>query len=167
MKQKFLWLVVVVLFVACNGKQNTDNSIDLGESAIQYKSIDEYLNAKNSETINDSTWIKLMFLNNPYTLNESNLVSIYVNSHLVYRGVYKRHIELKGEPEQIFALETKMVISMEILTDKNKKTVWEHRSQSKTVFSWDENYKIIYCGFFPTNEDVEKVYFIPQIEAMI
>lgn len=59
-----------------------------------------------------------------------------------------------------------MIIRMEILTDKTKKVIWKHRFDTKTFFSWNEIYKIINCVFCPTNEDVEKVYYIPQLEPM-
>ena len=167
MKNIIIMLMAVSLF-SCSYKRAASEFIDLGKSQIQYHSVDEYLAEKKTEIQNDSTWIKFMFLNNPYNLNEDNLVSIYVNYHLVYRGIYKRHLELKGLSNDMFAKSSgMMMITMEVLTDKNKKTIWRHNFRSKTVFSWNKDYKIIYCGFFPTNEDVEKVYFIPQLEPMI
>lgn len=161
--------MLMAVSLSCSHKRAASNFIDLGEgeSQIQYNSVDEYLAEKKMEMQNDSTWIIFMFLNNPYNLNDDNLVSIYVNDHLVYRGTYKTHLELKGVPNDIFAKDSRMIINMEILTDKNKKNIWQHNFQSKTVFSWNKDYKIIYCGFFPTNEAVEKVYFIPQLEPMI
>lgn len=158
---------MAISLFSCTHKRTASDFIDLGKSQVQYNSVDEYLAEKKTEIQNDSTWIKFMFLNNPYNLNDDNLVSVYVNYHLVYRGTYKRHLELKGLSDEIFSKGTGMIITMEILTDRNKKTIWQHHFQSKTVFSWNKDYKIIYCGFFPTNEDVEKVYFIPQLEPMI
>lgn len=164
MKSELLLLMMILLF-SCKHKA-TSNLIDLGTSTVQYNSVDEYLAEKKTEIQNDSTWIELMFLNNPYNLNDDNLVSIYVNYHLVYRGIYQKYLGLKGLPDDIFAKSSRMIIIMEVLTDKNKKTIWQHNFQSKTVFSWNKDYKIIYCGFFPTNENVERVYFIPQLEPM-
>ena len=164
MKNIVIILIAVLLF-SCNHKAAND-FIDLGTSTVQYNSVDEYLAEKKKEIQNDSTWIEFMFLNNPYNLNDDNLVSIYVNYHLVYRGIYQKHLRLKGLPDDIFAKCSRMIITMEVLTDKNKRTIWQHNFQSKTVFSWNKDYKIIYCGFFPTNEDVERVYFIPQSEPM-
>lgn len=153
------------MFLSCNHRKTSTGFVELGESNVQYKSVNEYL--KSRETgIGSEFWIKFMFLNNPYNLNERNIISIYVNSKLVYRGAYKRHLDLKGNPSDLFLKDERIIIYMEILTNTMKKVIWEHRFQSKTVFSWNEKYKIIYCGFFPTNEDVEKVYFIPQLEPM-
>lgn len=164
MKNIVIILIAVLLF-SCNHKAAND-FIDLETSTVKYNSVDEYLAEKKTEIQNDSTWIEFMFLNNPYNLNDGNLVSIYVNYHLVYRGIYQKHLGLKGLPDDIFAKSSRMIITMEVLTDKNKRTIWQHNFQSKTVFSWNKDYKIIYCGFFPTNEDVERVYFIPQLEPM-
>jgi len=154
------------MILSCNHRRTAADFIELGKSKEQYKSINEYFEKRNS-SIGDEFWIKFMFLNNPYNLDERNIISIYVNSKLVYRGAYKQHIDLKGNPKDLFSKDKRMIIGMEILTDKTKKVIWEHKFGSKTVFSWNNDYKIIYCGFFPTNEDVEKAYFIPQLEPMI
>ena len=115
----------------------------------------------------DTTFLlKFMFLNNPYNLDEKNIISIYLNSELVYRGTFKMLIDLYGNSDLLFKERNQMIFFMEILTDKTKKTIWEHQFSSKMVFSWNENYKIIYCGFSPTNEAVEEVFFIPQLEPM-
>ena len=166
MKKVSLIFMVFSMFLSCNHRRTAADFIELGKSNEQYKSVNEYLEKRNGNVGNE-TWIKFMFLNNPYNLNDKNTISIYVNSVLVYRGTYRQHIDLKGTPNDLFFKDKSMIITMEILTDKTKKVIWEHRFGSKTAFSWNEDYKIIYCGFFPTNEDVEKVYFIPQLEPMI
>lgn len=144
--------------------------IKLGKSSNQYESVDDYFDyfaEGKTEIQNDSTWLLFKFLNNPYDLNDDNVISIYVNYHLVYRGIFKELVELKGSPDRIFAKESQMIIILDVLTDKNKKKIWLHRFGSKQVFSWKKDYKIIYCGFFPTNETVENICFIPQSEPMI
>jgi hypothetical protein len=151
------------MILSCNHRKTAADFIELGKNIKQYKSVNECFE-KNNENIGNDFWIKFKFLNNPYNLDDKNVISIYANSKLVYRGTYNTLIDLKGNPNDLFSKDKRMIISMEILTDKTKKVIWKHGFQSKTVFSWNENYKIIYCGFFPTNEDVEKVFFIPQLE---
>ena len=92
-----------------------------------------------------------------------------MNYKVVYRGPFKQLIELKGDVNDLFDSYScsTMIFSLEILTDKTKKTIWKREFDTKTVFSWNEKYKIVYCVFCPTNEEVEKVYFIPQQEKMI
>lgn len=138
---------MAISLFSCTHKRTASDFIDLGKSQVQYNSVDKYLAEKKSEAIDNNTWIKFMFLNNPYNLNDDNLVAIYVNYHLVDRSTYKRHLELKGLPDKIFSKGTGMTIPMEILTDRNKNTIGQHYFQSKTEFSWNKNYKIIYCGF--------------------
>jgi len=166
MKKISLIFIILSMILSCNHKRTATDFIELGKSKEQYKSVNEYFEKRNKNIGNES-WIKFMFLNNPYDLDVKNIISIYVNSNLVYRGVYQKFIDLKGNSNDLFSKDKRMIVTMEILTDKTKKIIWEHRFQCKTVFSWNEDYKIIYCGFFPTNEDEEKVFFIPQLEPMI
>ena len=140
--------------------------IKLGKSNEQYKSVDEYFDKRNA-SVGDEPWIKFKFLNNPYNLDDKNIVSIFINGNLVYRGAYRSLVGLKGNPNDLFSKDKRMMISMEILTDKTKSIIWMHGFGSKTVFSWEEDYKIIYCIFTPTNESAERVFFIPQREPMI
>lgn len=165
-KKICLVLIILCVILSCNHRRTAANFIELGESKEKYKSLDEYLEKRESNIVNEF-WIKFKFLNNPYDLDEKNIISIYVNYRLVYRGVYKQNIDLQGNKKDLFAEDNRMIIIMEVLTDKTKDIIWEHRFQCKTIFSWNDNYKIIYCGFFPTNEDVEKVIFIPQLEPML
>ena len=166
MKKISLIFTVLSMFLSCNHRKTAADFIELGKSNEQYKSVREYVEKKNT-SVGNEFWIKFMFLNNPYNLDDKNIISIYVNRELVYRDTYKQHIDLKGNPNGLFSKDNRMIITMEILTDKTKKVIWEHKFGSKTVFSWNEDYKIIFCAFFPTNEDVEKVFFIPQLEPMI
>lgn len=166
MKRICLIFIVFSMILSCNHRRTAADFIELGKSKEQYKSVNEYFEKRNASAGNEF-WIKFMFLNNPYNLDDKNTISIYVNSKLVYRGAYKQYIDLQGNPNDLFYKDKRMIVTMEILTDKTKKVIWEHRFGSKTAFSWNENYKIIYCGFYPTNEDVEKVFFIPQLESMI
>jgi len=166
MKKIVLIFIVICVFFSCNHKRSAADYIVLGKSNDQYKSLNEYYEKRNSSVGNDF-WIKFMFLNNPYNLDEKNIISIYVNSKLVYRGIYKQKVDLKGNINDLFFKYKNLVIEMEILTDSSKNVIWEHRFGSKNVFSWKEEYKIIYCGFLPTNEDVEKVCFIPHIEIIL
>ena len=165
-KKICLVLAFFNVFSSCTHKRTASDFIKLGKSTEQYKSVNDYYET-NTDIIDTTFWLKFMFLNNPYNLDENNIISIYVNYELVYRGPFKTHINLYGKANLLFKERNQMIFNMEILTDKNKKTIWLHRFSSKTVFSWNENYKIIYCGFFPTNEDVEQVYFIPQLEPMM
>jgi hypothetical protein len=161
MKKISLIFIALSMFFSCNHTKKAD-CIKLGKSSFQYTSVEEYL-AKKQEQIVDSTWITFMFLNNPYNLNDNNLVSIYVNSQLVYRGMYRKHLELKGLPDEIFSKNKSLILTIEILTDKNKKRIWLHTFASKFCGPiWSDDYKIIYCGFFPTNEDVERMYYFPS-----
>ena len=168
MKKACLIFIVISMILSCNHRKirTAADFIELGESKEQYKSVKEYFEKRN-DSVENEPWIKFMFLNNPYNLNDRNIISIYVNFKLVYRGSYQQHIDLNGNPNDLFSKYKDMRIDMEILTDTTKRVIWLRRFSSKTVFSWNEDYKIIYCGFFPTNEDVEKVYFIPQLEPMI
>lgn len=161
-----LIFIALCVILSCNHKRTATDFIELGKSKEQYESVNEYFKNRN-ENIGNDFWIKFMFLNNPYNLDDRNIISIYVNSELVYRGAYKQHIDLNGNSNDLFSKDKRMIISMEILTDRTKKVIWKHRFQSKTVFSWNKDYKIIYCGFFPTNEDIEKVFFIPQLELIM
>lgn len=165
MKKISLIFIVISMVLSCNHKRTAD-FIELGKSKEVYKSVNKYFENRNVD-IGSGFWIKFKFLNNPYNLDNNNIISIYVNSKLVYRDGYKSIIDLQGNPNDLFSKDERMVITMEILTDKTKKNIWVHCFGSKTIFSWNEDYKIIYCGFFPTNEDVEKVFFIPQLELMI
>lgn len=154
------------MLLSCNHRRTAADFIKLEKSKEQYKSVNEYFENRN-DSVGNEFWIKFMFLNNPYNLDVKNIISIYVNYKLVYRGEYKSHIDLKGNPNDLFSKYRDMAIEMEILTDTTQKIIWVHRFGSKIVFSWNENYKIIYCVFSPTNEDVEKVYFVPQLEPMV
>lgn len=158
--------IIVFLFNISCIQKDTANFIEIGKSTVKYNSVNEYF-SKSNGSIENQKWIEFMFLNNPYNLNENNIISIYINHKLVFRGVYKKHIDLQGDPNEIFLKDKRMIVSMEILTDKTKKVIWEHRFQNKTVFSWNKDYKIIYCAFLPTNENVENVSFIPQFEVKI
>lgn len=158
-------VILFHLFLSCNHTRTAVDCIELGESNEQYNSVDEYC-AEREANIADDFWLKLSFLNNPYNLGNENIVSVHVNEQLVYRGEYKQNVDLNGNPDDLFRENHLMIIRMEILTDKTKQKVWVHRFESKTVFSWNEDYKIIYCVFCPTNEDVENVFFIPHLETM-
>ena len=164
--RKVFFLSIFFVFVSCNHTKTAADFIELGKSNETLDSIDDYCGRGNNN-VSDEPWIKFMFLNNPYNLGDRNIVSIYINGELCYRGKYKYLVDLHGNPDEIFSKWGSMVIRMEILTDKTTPPIWVHRFQSKTVFSWNDDYKIIYCVFCPTNEDVEKVYFIPQFESVI
>ncbi len=156
-----LTILALCLLLSCNHTRTEADYIKLGKSNEQYNSLKEYYE-KNEGITYDNDWIKFKFLNNPYNLGDKNIVSIYINEKLVYRGIYKQLIVLKGDTNDIFCKDRRMVIRMEILTDKTKRKIWLRRFVSKEVFSWNESYKIIYCVFCPTNESVENVFFIPQ-----
>lgn len=164
--RKVFFLSIFFVFVSCNHTKTAADFIELGKSSEQCNSIDDYLEKKNKNVANDP-WIKLVFLNNPYNLGDRNVVSVYINEELCYMGKYAQFVNLYGSPKDIFRRRGNIDIQMEILTDVTKREIWVHRFQSKTIFSWNEDYKIIYCVFCPTNEDVEEVYFIPQFESVI
>ena len=160
-----VFIIFISVFFSCTHRKTAADFIKLGESTEQYNSVKEYYDARPSMT--DTTFLlKFMFLNNPYNLDEKNIISIYLNSELVYRGPFEMLVDLYGNSDLLFKKRNQMIFFMEILTDKIKKTIWVHQFSSKMVFSWNENYKIVYCGFSTTNEDVEKVFFIPQLEPM-
>ena len=165
MKKLLLFLLVFIFFASCSHRRTAADTIELGKSTVQYNSVNEYLEAKPGD-IDTTFWIKFMFFNNPYNLDTNNIISIYVNYELVYRGAFNTYLDLCGNPEKIFGERNHMLFRLEILTDKRKKVIWEHCFMTKAVFSWNENYKMVYCGFFPTNEDVEKVCFFPQSEVV-
>lgn len=164
--RKAFFLSIFFILVSCNHTRTAADFIELGESREQYNSINDYYERKKMNVTNES-WIKLMFLNNPYNLGDRNVVSVYINEKLCYRGKYEHVVDLFGNPNEIFSKRRDMVVQMEILTDMTKQKIWLHKFQSKAIFSWNEEYKIIYCVFCPTNEDVEEVYFIPQFESVI
>ena len=163
-------ILKIVLFIVCGLSQYSCHHInivqnnELGKSFVQYSSVEDYCNKRKDGDVGEEFWIKLTFLNNPFNLNNNNIVSIYVNNNLVYRGVFKNSIDLKGNPDVLFKNDKRMIFTMDILTDRTKKTIWAHRFTSKIIFTWRKEYHIIYCGFLPTNEDVEKVFFIPQFQ---
>lgn len=166
LSMKNLNLLMVFLCTALSSACCHKNSVShfkLKTTPYQYTSVYEYFEKRGGH-VDSSFWINFRFLNNPYNLNENNIISIYVNNNLVYRGEYKKNLELKGNPNILFVNDHRMAFKLEILTDKTKNKIWEHRFSSKETFSWNTDYKIIYCGFFPTNEDVESVFFIPQLE---
>lgn len=165
MKKIFLAIIICFISLSCNHKRTDADFIDLGKGVEQYQSVKEYFQ-KYDFKITNKPWIKFIFLNNPYNLNENNVISIYINSNLVYRGAYKEHIDLNGDPNKIFLNDKRLIVSMEILTDKTKKKIWLHRFSTKTVFSWNKDYKSIYCGFLSTNETSYRVSFIPQLEEV-
>jgi len=166
MKKASLIFIVFGMILSCNHRRTAADFIELGKSNEQYKSVNEYFEKRNTNVGNEF-WIKFMFLNNPYNLDDKNIVSIYANSKLVYSGEYKKHIELKGLSAEIFAKGKGIDLTIEVLTDKNKKNVWLHRFSNKSGADWREDYQIIYCGFFPTNENVEQMYFFPQLTPFI
>ena len=156
-----LFIVYGLSHCSCHHINIVQNN-KLGKSLFQYSSVEDYCSKRIEGNCGDNLWIKLTFLNNPYNLNDNNIVSIYVNNNLVYRDIFKNSIDLKGNPDVLFKNDKRMIFKMEILTDKTKKTIWAHRFTSKIIFTWKKEYHIVYCGFLPTNEDVEKIFFIPQ-----
>lgn len=165
MKRLLMIFLCALLFNACCHNSSAPFS-ELGTSPYLYKSVNDYFEKRGGE-VDGSFWIKFRFLNNPYHLNANNIISVYVNDNLVYRGIYKKNLELKGNPEVLFADSQRMVFTLEILTDKTKNKIWEHRYSCKETFLWNSDYKVIACGFSPTNEDVERIFFIPQLEEYI
>ena len=161
----FVALGVVVFNYRKSHRRTAADFITLGKSHEQYKSVDDFFVTRKID-IEDRDWITFRFLNNPYNLDDKNTVLIYVNYKLVYAGPYKYLVGLKGNPDSLFSKKQSMIISMVILTDKTKKVVWAHNFATKEVFSWEEDYKVIYCVFTPTNENVERVYFIPHREEL-
>lgn len=156
-----LIIVVVCTAFSCNHRRTAADFIELGKSTEKYKSVPKYIK-QLPPSAGSKPFIGFMFLNNPYNLDSNNVINIFMNGRRVYGGTYQNAFRLTWDTEILFATDKRMIITMEILTDKTKKTLWVHRFATKTVFSWNEDYKVIYCGFFPTNEDVEKVFFIPH-----
>ena len=170
MKNAKIFVIIVTttfLMFSCQLDASKHNT-EFGICTVHYNSIDEYYKTC-TDTVRGNPLMSFYFLHNPYRLNENNIISIYLNYKVVYRGPFKQLIELKGDVNDLFDSYScsTMIFSLEILTDKTKKTIWKREFDTKTVFSWNEKYKIVYCVFCPTNEEVEKVYFIPQQEKMI
>lgn len=168
---KLLILIIIAFCLeGCQDKKITSGHLELGNSSIQYKSMDDfYLSCDKQVYTSENNLLEFRFINNPYNLNENNLLRIFLNDKLVYKGAYNTSLMLKGTVNDIFedTVKNKVILRFSILTDRRKKKLWLHHFQNKAPFLWDEEYQIIYCGFFPTNEDVEKVFFFPEKEKFI
>jgi hypothetical protein len=164
---RYLFFFFILIVLSCCSNKRTTDFVDLGKSNIHFSSVEEYQKKKEIDKLEDSVLLKFMFLNNPFNLNDKNLISIYINNHLVYWGAYKKHIDLRGSPESIFANSNTIDLSIEILTDTSKNDIWVHRFFNKFGPAWLEDYQIIYCGFFPTNEHIEQMLFFPQLTPYI
>lgn len=156
--------ICLSMILGCNRHRRTAcDYLELGKSHYVLYDKKLILEAENSMS-NKKEFLKLIFLNNPYNLNENNIVLFYINQNLVYSGRYQPFIDLKGDPDIIFSKRNRVNMHMKVLTDTTKNTVWIHDFVSKMTFVWNENYKVIYCCFCPTNEFVERVFFIPHEE---
>jgi len=165
-KKMILYAIALFLLFSCQQDGIKHYNTELGACSVRYNSIDEYYKT-HSDTVGNNPWMSFYFLNNPYGLNANNIISIYVSGKVVYRGPFDKLVELKGNYNELREGQYSMDFHLEILTDKTKRKIYKRTFSTKTTFSWNEQYKIIYCVFCPTNEEVEKVYFIPQLELML
>lgn len=151
----------------CNGnadKKNFDCLI-LGETTNFKGSQSEYKQSiKNSSSDAIGRQISFVFANNPYCLDSSYLVKLYANNSLLYEGFYT--VGMKVETFQIEKKAPTHFI-LEIITPEKNGKVYLHSFQDKSVMSWREEYNFVYIGFFPTNDETDRIHFFPQIESVI
>lgn len=162
MKKNIIILIAIFFTVACNNPRKPDaDFIELSKNAEKFNSVEEYYE-KYKGNVGKEQWVYFKFLNNPYNLNKNNIITIFINGWIVYRGEYQNWMNLKGNPKDIFLKKRSIDIYMEILTNYKKHPIYKNRFQHKSVFAWQEDFNIIYCSFLPTNEWIEKCFFIPS-----
>lgn len=56
---------------------------------------------------------------------------------------------------------------LEVITPEKKGKFYLHNFQDKSVLPWRDDYNYIYIGFFPLNDETDKIHFFPQMVSVI
>lgn len=156
----------VILFAisSCQDPQGSSRCLKLGENSNFKNSQTEY--KQNVQITNDSIkgTVSFVFANNPYCLDSTYWIKLYANNIIVYSGIYS--VSRKVEIPQI-EKQTPVHFILEVITPERKGKAYLHNFQDKSVMSWREEYNFVYIGFFPANDETNRIHFFPQIESVI
>ena len=146
----YIFALFITLF-SCNENNNKLNSKKINRI--------EYLNRidKPGKAINSPSKRNTMIMvNNPYGFNGDDTLSIFINNVVVYSGNFKNETEYSIYNNDI------VKIRLEILR-KDELFILE----DKSIIYWDSLFNYVYCGFFPTNQDIDQIHFFPQQSRVI
>jgi len=102
----------------------------------------------------------LIILNNPYGITNESILTVFLNGAVVYFGKYASEVQIEV-PNSVSSTDL-IHLSLELIVNDQLFIV-----EDKSVFLWNMSYKYIYCGFFPGNDEVDKVHFLPQTSRVV
>ena len=157
-------LIVLIIFVYRQQHYcKQTKPYDLPFSSEYYASVADYL-AKTSKTEtvenNPTDTVKTFFwfANNAYNFDEKSMLVIYANGKKIYEGNFCTVVTLLS----LSQFENTLIhFVVEILYPVKKNKYVLYRFQNKSVIYWENEYKIVYACFCPTNEDIDRIHFFP------
>ena len=114
-----------------------------------------------NNTVINGEEVSVVFLNNPANIKDSDKVLLYFNNALIYFGAFNKTCTaiIPKDTDRDGLVHFSLKIA-KVDSQKGKATVYN--IQNKDVVKWNSNSKLLYIAFFPTNQNMDKVSFIPM-----
>jgi hypothetical protein len=153
------WIILFVL-MGCAITRNNCHEMDFAKlDKTKVSSLTEL----QLKLISSEAKISVIFVNNPHCFGDAHKIALYANNKLIYLGGYAKQFKASLWDEN---KENKPVhFSIELIEPGAEKP--SYSIQDKSVILWDDDYKYLYIGFFPNNNDPDKIHFFPQKNEVI
>lgn len=150
-----------VLLISCKGKNNSV----IETIAIKGETLsNEDLQSIKEKVTTEGYGIKVSFVNNLIGLNSSDKIVLYCNEEIAYFGEFKGSFDAKiAENLKDSNVHFRLIVLKQI----NSNEILEYIMENKSVCYLDNDFKYLYIGFFPTNEELDRIMFFPQRSAVI
>ena len=122
--------------------------------------IDEisYIENLKVDSVANANTLKVQLVNNPYDFSVQTKMIFYINGIPYYHGAFKTHFPVT------IGLNNKVLTHCRIeIIESGCLYVFE----DKSVFNWDDTFKVIYAAFFPDNSTTDNIHFFPHQQLVI
>ncbi|MFW5983537.1 MAG: hypothetical protein ACOCQ4_03465 [bacterium] len=126
----------------------------------------ESLKGFEDQVIMSDEKITVAFINNPAVLSKNDRVMLYFNDDLIFYGYFDGSFTA-SIPEGVSDREIVHFNLKIARIDSSKKQVTYYSIQNKSVCYWNNKFKYLYIGFFPNNDETNRINFFPQEHTVI
>ena len=164
----FQYKILSVLFISfliagcSNNKNSMIENIGVKGSTLSIESLQGF----EGQVIKGDEKITVAFINNPAELSGNDRVMLYFNDDLIFYGYFDESFTA-SVPEGINDREIVHFNLKIARIDSSKKKVTYYSIQNKSICYWNNKYKYLYIGFFPNNDETNRIIFFPQEYTVI
>lgn len=156
-----IYLTLIIIILSCSSKESEIEKISIrGKSILK----EDLINIKK-KVINNGNNVNVLFVNNPVNLQSSDTVVFFFNEKVAYFGEYKNNF-ISSFPKNLQE-GYRVHFAVHVLRREKSNKISQYIIQNKSVCYWSNDFKYLYIGFFPTNQEIDRVHFFPQRKTVI